>query len=135
MTISQTRRDALKSMLEARRDEIQAQIDSQRVAERQLEDRRPEERRSGDFNDEEASIQDDINFALMQMKAGTLDKLIGALQRLEQDAYGNCYDCHGEISERRLSALPFAVRCKDCEESERRRKERERRPPPIFSLN
>ena len=65
----------------------------------------------------EADIQDDIEFALIQMKSETLHKIEEALARLEEGTYGNCFECGDEISERRLRALPFAVRCKDCEEA------------------
>jgi DnaK suppressor protein len=65
----------------------------------------------------EADIQDDIEFALIQMKTETLHKIEEALERLDQHKYGNCFECGDEISERRLRALPFAVRCKDCEEA------------------
>lgn len=65
----------------------------------------------------EADIQDDIELALIQMKSETLHKIEEALQRLDDQKYGNCFECGDEISERRLRALPFAVRCKDCEEA------------------
>ncbi len=61
-------------------------------------------------------IQDDIEFALLQMRAETLSKITEALERLEGGTYGDCYECGNEIAESRLRALPFAVRCKDCEE-------------------
>jgi DnaK suppressor protein len=65
----------------------------------------------------EVDIQEDIEFALIQMKSETLTKINEALQRLEEGTYGNCFECGDEISEARLRALPFAVRCKDCEEA------------------
>ncbi len=65
----------------------------------------------------EADIQDDIELALIQMKSETLHKIEEALARLDEKTYGNCFECGDEISERRLRALPFAVRCKDCEEA------------------
>jgi DnaK suppressor protein len=65
----------------------------------------------------EADIQDDIEFALIQMKAETLAKITEALSRLEEGTFGYCFECGDEISERRLRALPFAVRCKACEEA------------------
>src|SRR5258706_15866172 len=65
----------------------------------------------------EADIQDEIEFALIQMKAETLHKIESALRRLEEGTFGYCFECGEEISERRLRALPFAVRCKDCEEA------------------
>ena len=74
----------------------------------------------------EADIQDDIEFALIQMKSETLHKIEEALARLEEGTYGNCFECGDEISERRLRALPFAVRCKDCEEAREIAERRER---------
>jgi DnaK suppressor protein len=74
----------------------------------------------------EADIQDDIEFALIQMKSETLQKIEEALTRLEDGTYGYCFECGDEISERRLRALPFAVRCKDCEETREVAQQRER---------
>ena len=74
----------------------------------------------------EADIQDDIEFALIQMKAETLNKIEEALRRLEEGTFGYCFECGEEISERRLRALPFAVRCKDCEEQRETQQQRER---------
>jgi DnaK suppressor protein len=65
----------------------------------------------------EADTQQDIEFALIQMKAETLDQINQALSLLDEGAYGYCLECGEEIPERRLRALPFAIRCKDCEEA------------------
>jgi DnaK suppressor protein len=64
----------------------------------------------------EADVQEEIEFALMEMKAETLNKIMFALQRLEQGSYGSCLECGEDIPESRLRALPFAVRCRSCEE-------------------
>lgn len=74
----------------------------------------------------ESDIQDDIEFALIQMKAETLNKIEEALRRLEEGTFGYCFECGEEISEKRLRALPFAVRCKDCEEARELAQQRER---------
>jgi DnaK suppressor protein len=74
----------------------------------------------------EADIQDDIELALIQMKTETLHKIEDALSRLEEGSFGNCFECGDEIAERRLRALPFAVRCKDCEEAREIAEQRER---------
>jgi DnaK suppressor protein len=74
----------------------------------------------------EADIQDDIEFALIQMKAETLHKIEEALRRLEEGTFGYCFECGEEISERRLRALPFALRCKDCEEAREVAQQKER---------
>ena len=74
----------------------------------------------------EADIQDDIELALIQMKSETLNKIEEALARLDEKTYGYCFECGDEVSERRLRALPFAVRCKDCEEAREIAEQRER---------
>jgi DnaK suppressor protein len=74
----------------------------------------------------EVDIQEDIEFALIQMKAETLNKINEALARLEEGTYGYCFECGEEIAQPRLRALPFAVRCKDCEEAREIAQQRER---------
>ncbi|MDO8835908.1 MAG: TraR/DksA C4-type zinc finger protein [Vicinamibacterales bacterium] len=74
----------------------------------------------------ESDIQEDIEFALIQMKTETLGKINEALSRLDEGAYGNCFECGEEIAEQRLRALPFAVRCKDCEQARENAQLRER---------
>jgi len=122
-----TRYSELKRMLEDRRREIQAEVQGR------MRDVRSEGAWGGKQNEvfdavesSEADIQDDIEFALIQMKSETLNKINDALTRLEQGDYGNCFDCGAEIAEKRLRALPFAVRCKDCEEAREVAEQRER---------
>jgi DnaK suppressor protein len=122
-----TRYSELKRMLEDRRREIQAEVQGR------MRDVRSEGAWGGKQNEvfdavesSEADIQDDIEFALIQMKSETLNKINDALTRLEQGDYGNCFDCGSEIAEKRLRALPFAVRCKDCEEAREVAEQRER---------
>jgi DnaK suppressor protein len=122
-----TRYSELKRMLEERRREIQAEVQGR------MRDVRSEGAWGGKQNEvfdavesSEADIQDDIEFALIQMKSETLNKINDALIRLEQGDYGNCFDCGSEIAEKRLRALPFAVRCKDCEEAREVAEQRER---------
>jgi DnaK suppressor protein len=74
----------------------------------------------------EADIQEDIEFALIQMKSETLTKVNDALVRLEHGNYGYCFECGEEIAEKRLRALPFAVRCKDCEAAKEAVEQRQR---------
>src|SRR5215210_5948199 len=63
-----------------------------------------------------ADIEQGIELALLQMRAETLTRIDQALVRLDEGQYGSCVACDGEITERRLRALPFAVRCQACEE-------------------
>jgi len=116
----------LKQMLDGRRRELQAQVQG----------KMRDVRASGEVTklsevfdaveSSEADIQEDIELALIQMKSETLAKVDDALTRLEQGTYGNCYECGEEIAEKRLRALPFAVRCKDCEEAKEAIEQRQR---------
>jgi DnaK suppressor protein len=78
----------------------------------------------------EADVQEDIEVALIQMKRETLQRVREALVRLEAGDYGFCAECGDEISEQRLQALPFAVRCTACEQLHEQRAVQERRSRP-----
>ena len=65
----------------------------------------------------EVDIQEEIEFALIQMKAEMLKRIDAALRRIGEGTYGECFECGEEIPQARLRALPFAVRCRDCEEA------------------
>lgn len=125
--MSRSRYNELKQMLEERRREIQAEVQGKMRGVRQ------EGSWGGKLNEvldavesAEADIQEDLELALVQMKSETLNKINDALARLEQGDYGYCFDCGEEIAEKRLRALPFAVRCKDCEEAREVAERRER---------
>src|SRR3982750_1567582 len=111
------RYDELKKMLQGRRQELQAEVPGKMRDVRALGEvnKLTEVFDAGESS--ENDIQEDIELALIQLKAETLNKVDDALKRLEQGNYGNCFDCGEEIAEKRLRALPFAVRCKECEEA------------------
>ena len=124
--MDQGRYDELKSILEERRREIVSEVQGR------MRDVRAEGAGSSGegvldaAESSEADIQDEIEFALIQMKAETLNRIDEALHRLEEATYGYCFECGEEISEKRLRALPFAVRCKDCEQAREVKQQRER---------
>ena len=119
-----SRYNELKKMLEDRRRELMNEVQGK------IRDVRAEGNKERDVLDQgessEVDIQEDIEFALIQMKAETLNRINEALRRLEEGNYGNCFECGEEIAQARLRALPFAVRCKDCEEAKETAEQRER---------
>ena len=116
-TIQRARYAELKRILEERRREILNEV-QEKMRDVRAEGTSGEAQGVLDAAEtSEADIQDDIEFALIQMKAETLAKIGEALSRLEEGTFGYCFECGDEIAERRLRALPFAVRCKDCEEA------------------
>jgi len=119
------RYDELKRMLIERQREIMAEVKGKiREVRAEGADKDHEVLDPGETS--EVDIQEDIEFALIQMKAETLNKINEALGRLDEGSYGNCFECGDEIAQPRLRALPFAVRCKDCEEARENAMQRER---------
>ena len=123
-TAAKSRYAELKTMLEDRRRELMKDVQGR------IRDVRADGSKDREVLDQgessEVDIQEDIEFALIQMKSETLNKIDAALRRLEDGSYGDCFECSDEISEARLRALPFAVRCKDCEEARETAEQRER---------
>ena len=107
-----TRNTHLRDILSGRRLELQQDV------RRRIRNGRTD--RTNDVGDEiehsDANITGDVEFALLQIQDETLRRVDEALRRLEVNGYGSCFECGVEISETRLRALPFAVRCKACEE-------------------
>ena len=114
----------LKKLLEDRRRELMNEVQGK------IRDARAEGGKEREVLDQgessEVDIQEDIEFALIQMKSETLNKIGAALRRLDEGTYGDCFECGEEIAQPRLRALPFAVRCKDCEEARETAEQRER---------
>jgi DnaK suppressor protein len=120
-----SRYEELKRMLEERQRELTTEVQGRIRGVRADGAEKPHDvMDQGETS--EVDIQEDIELALIQMKAETLNKINEALARLETGRYGFCFECGEEISEARLRALPFAVRCKDCEEARENAANRER---------
>ena len=105
-------------MLEERREALRVQVQGK------IQDVRSQHRHDSDVPGQgdmlEIDIREDTDLALIQMASETLAKIDAALARLKQGAYGNCVECGHEIAQPRLRALPFAIRCRDCEETRER---------------
>ena len=111
-TAATTMRNAhLRDILFERRRELQEDV-QRRISDRRTD--RPSVRDALERTD--ADLSDDVEFVLIQMKAETMSRIGTAISQLEAGDYGRCFECDVEIAETRLRALPFAVRCKPCEE-------------------
>lgn len=115
-SLNRERYGVLKAMLVERRREIDDRLRSIRSGlPAQLDDVQ---------DVEEQSVSDlfqEVDFAVMQMKADSLAKIDEALLRLEDGTYGTCAECEAEIAEARLKAVPFATLCRACQEEEETR--------------
>src|SRR4029453_2795679 len=93
------RYDELKRILEGRRREIMSEV-KEKIRDVRAEGASDNMHRIADAAEtSEADIQDDIEFALIQMKAETLHKIDEALARLEEGSFGYCFECGDEISQ------------------------------------
>jgi DnaK suppressor protein len=102
----------LRKMLEDRRHEV---VEKRREL---REDLAQQDR--ANVNEEEGADQfaRGLEFALAEMKSQTLARITDALARLDKGTYGVCVECGEPIASARLKALPFAERCRDCQESQ-----------------
>jgi RNA polymerase-binding transcription factor len=133
--IGTTKRDAaLQQLLTEHRRELQDEV------RRRLHDGRVDRPQDGRDVIERADhdSQGDLGLALLQLKAEMLGRMHEALIRLDSGGYGSCVECECEIEERRLRALPSAVRCQTCEgrreraQGEARQMIRQRDNPSTF---
>ncbi|HVZ11032.1 MAG TPA: TraR/DksA family transcriptional regulator [Candidatus Paceibacterota bacterium] len=80
-------------------------------------------------------IQDDLDLAMNDLRMEMLRMIEGAIERVKDGTYGYCFDCGEEITEKRLKAVPFAVRCKNCEEHAEQNGRRPAVRRPVFDLS
>jgi len=112
MTVTTKRAADLRQMLADRRREVQDELETglrQGRADRSIDV-------LDDLEHSDTNIQQEIDRSLLLMRADTVARIDAALARLDAGKYGSCFDCEQDIAERRLRALPFAVRCQACEE-------------------
>ena len=94
------RYEELRKILEDRRRDIMSEVQGRIRGVRADGSEKPHEVMDpGETS--EVDIQEDIEFALIQMKAETLNKINEALSRLEEGSYGRCFECADEIAEPR----------------------------------
>jgi DnaK suppressor protein len=123
-TTKSHRSDELRKMLKDRLYELTRDVHG-RIREARVDS--SNERRVIDQGEtSELDVQDELEFALLQMNAETLNKIDVALRKLAEGTYGCCVECGDDIGVARLGALPFAVRCRDCEENRELTEQRER---------
>jgi DnaK suppressor protein len=68
---------------------------------------------NGDMGLEE--LRQSNAFALIELKYDELLRIEEALERIEEGEYGRCLDCKRWIAPARLKAVPYAIRCRDCQ--------------------
>ncbi|VAW34384.1 RNA polymerase-binding transcription factor DksA [hydrothermal vent metagenome] len=80
---------------------------------------------SGNIPDpnDRATVESDRNFELRirGRERKLLDKIDGAIERIEDGSYGICDSCGGKIGLKRLEARPVATYCIECKTKQEQR--------------
>ena len=121
-----SRHDELRRSLEHRRNELVEMLHQRMQVVRAEHEIHALSGRLDDGEASEVDIQEDIELALIQMKSETLGHIDESLARLDAGVYGQCSSCGNPIATSRLLALPFAVRCRPCEEQNETQRQRTR---------
>ena len=106
-----------------------------RLIRRGLGERREQ---AGEDSDAEASasrtLDDELQAALVDRASRELGQVDAALELLRERRYGLCRDCGAFIGLARLRSLPFAQRCRPCQErAEQAQAAKSRRPVAVMA--
>lgn len=67
------------------------------------------------------NFEQEFTLSLMATEEGTLGAIEAALERIEDEVYGQCTECGGTIKKTRLNAIPYTPLCIKCAEAQERR--------------
>jgi DnaK suppressor protein len=110
------RTNALRKILQTKRRELLKETQDE-IAKYIKGDNRQEIETALDDGDWSViDIAEDINLRKLSVNRDTLQKIDQSLRKLDDGSYGVCDDCGEDISPERLRVLPFAIRCRDCQE-------------------
>lgn len=113
---STIRREALRRMLLEQRQALQREIDESLTSYWMVHKRLREEWRP---NAEDRPIRDSTGhqrLSLVEARNRTRQQFDEALRRLDEEFSGRCQHCGRQLQKGRLKAIPFALRCRDCQE-------------------
>ena len=109
-----------RKRLEEMRDDLDRSIS---ILQGERPARTPGEGYPQDSADAGSSLSEaDRTEAILHSARGQRDEVLAALARIENNTYGRCVDCGGDIPEGRLEARPDAARCVGCQAKHARRR-------------
>ncbi|MEN6532146.1 MAG: TraR/DksA family transcriptional regulator [Bryobacteraceae bacterium] len=98
---------ALEALTHARR-ELQSRISNREPIQ--------VERHADPLDDVYQYIQRELTAGELSRETELLRRVEAAIERCERGFYGICIDCGQRIKRARLKALPWAERCRECEQ-------------------
>ncbi len=64
------------------------------------------------------NFEQEFTLSLMQNEGDALAQIEAALERIEDDTYGECEECGAKIAKARLNAIPYAGLCIKCAQTQ-----------------
>lgn len=99
-----------RSILESKKAELVG-----RLAALSLDKKREKGIISADFEEQAVDVQnDEVVDSLEGIERKELGQVEAALARIEAGSFGKCIECGDDISDKRLSAIPFSSVCMSC---------------------
>ncbi|TSA03337.1 MAG: TraR/DksA family transcriptional regulator [Nitrospiraceae bacterium] len=112
---SNLRKDILRKILIARRQEVMKEID-ELLGNRMSDEYQRRVDSAPDVGDQALLDTERVrDISILEMRNRMRQQIDEALIKLEEGTYGRCADCKVEISEKRLRTVPFARRCVACQ--------------------
>jgi DnaK suppressor protein len=112
----QIRQQKLRKIIQERKQKLLSEL-HQEIFENLGEEYRREFERAMDAADVSTiDVLQSIDIKLVSIRQEELIKMDVAERKLNEGTYGICEECGKDISTDRLAAMPFAVRCVECEE-------------------
>ena len=112
---SSLRKGILRKILIARRQEVMKEVD-ELLSNRMSDEYQRRVDSAPDVGDQALLDTERVrDISILEMRNRMREQIDEALVKLEEGTYGRCADCKVEISEKRLSTVPFARRCVACQ--------------------
>src|SRR5579864_7443196 len=117
VSMDKKRLDYYKKKLQARREEL-----LKTIARTEEEGRSADDDPTVDLADKAAnSYTKEFLFGQTNTDRATLALIDEALERIKNNAYGQCDYCETELQQKRLEAVPWARHCTACQEKQEQR--------------
>ena len=113
-----SRNEALRTLLGRKREDLIKTIHTEISKYIKGEDRQLVESALDDGDWSVIDLNEDLKIKKLASYRQNLIKVDDSIRKLEEGTYGTCEDCGEQISGERLRILPFAIRCRDCQESQ-----------------
>ena len=108
------RKDVLKALLFKKRNEVVQGLEAQMGRKLTLETGQKIDSAMDSADQSSQDVDQGIDYSLLEMKYEQYKDIADAFRKLQNNTYGICEECGGEISIKRLEVNPLARFCIEC---------------------